>query len=84
MSTPASRPLLPTLIFGVASLALYLLLFVFADQFVDWARRSQHGERLLAVVPILVAFVFSYFHGAFTGHFWESLGLRAAKSSGKK
>lgn len=83
MTKPASRPLVPTLIFGVASLTLYLLLFVYADQFVDWARRSQHGEKLLSVVPIVVAFVFSYFHGAFTGHFWESLGLRAAKS-GKK
>jgi hypothetical protein len=28
--------------------------------------------------------VFSYFHGAFTGYFWETLGLRAAKTSTTK
>ncbi|HPB76848.1 MAG TPA: hypothetical protein PLY96_16565, partial [Chromatiaceae bacterium] len=37
----------------------------------------------LFLIPVVVAFVFSYFHGAFTGHFWETLGLRAAKSSPK-
>jgi hypothetical protein len=84
MSKPASRPILPTLIFGAASLGLYLLLFAYSDRFVDWAQRTQQGEKALFLIPIFVAFVFSYFHGAFTGHFWESLGMRAAKSGGKK
>ncbi|MEO1766087.1 hypothetical protein [Thiobacter aerophilum] len=37
------------------------------------------GNRLNVLVPIVVAFVMSYAHGAFTGMFWDSLGLKAAK-----
>jgi hypothetical protein len=29
-------------------------------------------------VPIIAAFVVSYVHGAFTGMFWDTLGLKAA------
>lgn len=82
--TKKNRPLLPTLIFGAASVALYMLLFVYSDQFVDWARRTQSGEKILFLIPVVVAFVFSYFHGAFTGYFWESMGLRAAKTGSSK
>lgn len=37
------------------------------------------GNRLNVLVPIVVAFVMSYVHGAFTAMFWDSLGLKAAK-----
>lgn len=37
------------------------------------------GNWLNVLVPIIVAFVMSYVHGAFTGMFWDSLGLKAAK-----
>jgi len=30
--------------------------------------------------PVGVAFVFSYFHGAFTGMFWDVLGVQAKQS----
>lgn len=36
------------------------------------------GHWLHAVLPILVAFAVSYAHGAFTGLFWDSMGLKAA------
>lgn len=81
MSHPSKPSLLPTLTFGAASLVLYYLLFHFSDHFVDWALRTKHGEKSLFLIPVAVAFVFSYFHGQFTGHFWETLGLRAAKTS---
>lgn len=84
MSDNPKRPLIPTLLFGAASIALYVLLFVYSDQFVEWAQRTQSGEKLLFIIPVVVAFVFSYFHGAFTGYFWESIGLRAAKTGAKK
>ena len=29
------------------------------------------------VLPLLTAFVFSLAHGAFTGYFWEVLGVKA-------
>lgn len=34
--------------------------------------------------PVLTAFVFSVAHGAFTGYFWEALGIRAKAPNGKK
>lgn len=77
------RPVVKTLAYGAASLALYAALFVHADQFLEWARRTRDGEKWLALVPVAVAFVFSWVHGAFTGCFWEALGLRAA-GAGKK
>ncbi len=81
MST--KKPIAATLLFGIASLVLYTLLLSNSDLFVDWAQRTKDGEKMLFLVPVVVAFVFSYFHGAFTGYFWETLGLRAAKSVAK-
>jgi hypothetical protein len=69
--------------FGGASVLLYVLLFAYSDQFVQWAEHTKDNKALF-LIPVVVAFVFSYFHGHFTGHFWETLGLRAAKTSGKK
>lgn len=67
-----------TAVFGIGSLALYLLLFAYADQLVLWAEQTRQGQKLLFVVPIAIAFLFSWVHGSFTGHFWELLGVRAA------
>jgi len=78
------KPFAATLLYGIASLVLYALLLLNSDLFVDWAQRTRNGEKILFLIPVLVAFVFSYFHGAFTGYFWETLGLRAARTSGKK
>lgn len=72
-----------TLIYGIASLVLYTLLLTNSDLFVEWAQHTKENKALF-LIPVVVAFVFSYFHGAFTGHFWETLGLRAAKSGGRK
>ena len=82
MST--NKPIAATLLFGIASIVLYTLLLMNSDLFVDWAERTIKGEKSLFLIPIVVAFVFSYFHGAFTGYFWETLGLRAAKNSTSK
>ncbi len=80
MSDTHKKPLAATLIYGVASLVLYTLLLINSDLFVEWAQRTRHGEKWLFIIPVVVAFIFSYFHGHFTGHFWETLGLRAAKT----
>jgi len=74
-----SRTLVTTLILGVASAGLYFLLFLYADQFARMAEATRAGEKLYALVPIVVAMVFSFVHGAFTGQFWDLLGLRAKK-----
>lgn len=78
------KPIAATLLYGIASLVLYSLLLLNSDLFVDWAERTIKGEKSLFLIPVVVAFVFSYFHGHFTGHFWETLGLRAAKTTTTK
>ena len=74
------RALVLTLILGAASASLYILLFVYSDKLPELAAMNrQGGNKLYALVPIAIALVFSFVHGAFTGHFWDLLGLRAKK-----
>lgn len=74
------RALILTLFLGAASAGLYLLLFLFSDQLTELAGANREGKHwLYALVPLGIALVFSLVHGAFTGHFWDLLGLRAKK-----
>lgn len=41
--------------------------------------RMTEGNGWHVFAPIGVALIISYTHGLFTGHFWEALGLTAAK-----
>jgi hypothetical protein len=75
----SSRALVLTLTLGAASAALYFLLFLYSDRLTELARLTREGDELYALVPLAVAMVFSLVHGAFTGHFWDLLGLRAKK-----
>lgn len=76
MAAPASRPTLIRLgLFGAVTALLYAALFLFEDTIVG---ATQHGHWSF-VIPIALAFVFSYFHGAFTGGFWDVMGVRANK-----
>jgi len=72
------------IVYGAASLALYVLLFLYADETVELARRTREGEKIWFLVPIVIAFAFSLVHGAFTGSFWDAIGLSpAGKKRGK-
>lgn len=74
MATALSRPkLLRLALFGATTLLLYAALFLFEDAIVG-STRDGHWS---FVIPIALAFVFSYFHGAFTGGFWDAVGIRA-------
>lgn len=66
-------------LFGIASIGLYLLLFIFNDEIRHMAEATSRGDKTLFFVPIIIAFIFSIIHGAFTGHFWEALGVKAKK-----
>jgi len=83
---PASRSgsVVRAIAYGIASIALYVLLFVYADETVELARRTREGEQILFLVPIVIAFAFSVVHGAFTGHFWTAVGLKPAAKKTKK
>jgi hypothetical protein len=67
------RVLTRTLLYGGASVVLYLLLYLFRDPILEASR--QGGWFFL--VPIAIAFLFSLVHGNFTGHFWEVFGVKA-------
>ena len=71
------RPYLKTVLFGAVSIALYALLLVKQDLIND--NFAKGG--LFALLPIAMAFVFSFFHGNFTGCFWSSCGIEASKKT---
>jgi hypothetical protein len=63
------------IIMGILSIALYAALLLNQDVI-----NNTFGKGgIYAFLPIITAFVFSYFHGAFTGSFWTVLGIEAAK-----
>jgi hypothetical protein len=62
-------------LFGIAALTLYFLLYLFEDSIMAI---TSHG-RWYFLVPVAIAFVFSFVHGNFTSYFWEVLGIKAKK-----
>jgi len=58
---------------GAVVAVLYALLFVYEADVIHWSRMG--GWMFL--FPVGAAFVFSIFHGAFTGLFWDLLGVKA-------
>jgi hypothetical protein len=86
LDTPKSQPLtrpnsgaIATLLLGIASAALYGLLYHYDRSLVNLAMEAHNGHRTWFFVPILVALTFSLAHGAFTGYFWDMLGIKAKK-----
>jgi hypothetical protein len=81
----ARYPTVSTLLFGAASLALYALLLTNSGLLIELAERTRNGESRFFLVPVSVAFVFSYIHGTFTGQFWDRIGVRpASRAAGAK
>ena len=71
------RPYLQTVLFGVVSIALYALLLTRQDLINENVAKGG----LYAFLPIAMAFVFSFFHGNFTGCFWTSCGIEASRKT---
>ena len=61
---------------GMVSGVLYLLLYLYEREIMAAFTRS---DGWFPVLPVLAAFVFSFAHGAFTGYFWEVLGISARR-----
>jgi len=74
-ATGAGKPITRAVLYGLVSLALYFVLYLFEDSILAFTSRG--GWYFIA--PVAVAFVFSYAHGMFTGHFWDLLGIKAKK-----
>jgi hypothetical protein len=74
-STTRKKPVGAMIVMGIISLALYATLLLKQDLVNSIFAKGG----LYALLPIITAFVFSYIHGSFTGHFWTVLGIEAAK-----
>lgn len=64
---------LRTILLGVVSLVLYIILFSNENAVLELSMTGGWGF----LIPIAIAFLFSFVHGAFTGGFWDMLGLKA-------
>jgi F0F1-type ATP synthase assembly protein I len=71
------KPYMKAAVFGVIAIALYVALLN-NQEFLN-GTFSKGG--LYAFLPIVTAFIFSFFHGSFTGHFWTVMGIEAAKKT---
>jgi hypothetical protein len=74
-STSRKKPVVAMIIMGIISLAMYAALLLNQDT----VNSTFAKGGLYALLPIITAFAFSYFHGHFTGHFWTVLGVEASK-----
>ncbi len=74
-SAGAGRKFVRTLALGALTLLLYGGLFLAEDHVLQLSALG--GWYFL--IPVTIAFAFSLAHGAFTGHFWDLLGVKARK-----
>ncbi len=74
-STTKKKPVGKLIVMGIISIALYSTLLLKQDLVTSTCARGG----MYALLPIITAFVFSFIHGTFTGHFWTVLGIEAAK-----
>ena len=58
--------------YGLLSLALYVGLFMFAEQILEVSARGGW----FFVIPVALALIFSFGHGAFVSVFWDKVGIR--------
>lgn len=69
------KPVGKMIVTGIITVILYTLLLTNQDVINNTFGRGG----IYAFLPIITAFIFSYFHGAFTGSFWTVLGVEAKK-----
>jgi hypothetical protein len=74
------KPYIQAAIFGVLSIASYVVLFSNQGMVTEYFTRG--GK--YAALPIAAAFYFSFLHGAFASNVLSLLGLEAAKGRTKK
>ncbi|MFN3077651.1 MAG: hypothetical protein ABT940_12370 [Alphaproteobacteria bacterium] len=60
---------------GGLTLLLYAALFNYETSILEITGKGGWSF----ILPVSIAFVFSFFHGAFTGRFWDFLGVKAKK-----
>lgn len=63
-------------LYGIASAICYGFLFLHLNDR-EALKLFTRTDGLYPAVPVLAAFVFSFFHGGFTGYFWDVVGIQA-------
>jgi hypothetical protein len=74
MEEAANKPWGKLIATGTVTAILYTLLFAFENEVMASFTRT---DGLYPLLPVVAAFAFSLSHGAFTGYFWDALGVRA-------
>jgi len=74
----AAKPWAAMLASGAASALCYALLFANEKEVMAAFTRT---DGWYPALPVLTAFLFSLAHGAFTGYFWEVMGVVARPAS---
>ena len=74
MCDAASKPWGKLVATGTVTAILYTLLFAFEKDVMASFTRT---DGLYPLLPVAAAFAFSLSHGAFTGYFWDALGVKA-------
>ena len=72
------RYLLKTAILGLVTLSLFALLLIEQGALIELTSKGHW----LFVLPVGIAFMFSFMHGKFTANFWDLLGIKAKQSKG--
>jgi uncharacterized integral membrane protein len=70
--------LLKTAVLGLITLGLFAFLLIEQHAIIELTSKGHW----LFVVPIGIAFLFSFMHGKFTANFWDLLGIKAKQSKG--
>lgn len=65
-----------TILLGSMSAVIYTLLYIYSADLVQLAQTTHMGERHYFFVPVVIALLFSFVHGAFTSHFWDMMGVK--------
>ena len=73
MSVEHKRAVQRTLIYGVISVTLYTLLYLYEEPILEHSKEGGWNF----YIPMVIAFVFSIVHGNFTGQFWDMFGIKA-------
>lgn len=66
--------------FGVVSLVLYTMLYLYADQILEFSARGGW----FFILPVALALIFSFAHGAFVSAFWDKVGIKGKTTSGQR
>ncbi|MDM8567131.1 hypothetical protein QUF74_15955 [Candidatus Halobeggiatoa sp. HSG11] len=67
------KAVVQTTTLAIVSAFLYFLLYYFSVPIMNW---SQQGGWYF-LIPVVIAFIFSFVYGTFANHFWDMLGIKA-------